>query len=374
MLYPRFADWHKSSTSLLASGPVRPQEPGYGPIADPSSSGQVEEQITRYLARVLRISNIRCAGEPQELADGWETHTYRFRLHPDDALPARFCGPLIVRIYPGREGVGRARREHEVQRLVHRLGYPVPEPLLLVDSVRYFGGPFLVRSDAHGPTLLQALMDRPWQIWSAPGRMAGIHARMHRLPVPHFPSSAEPFLHRRLRKLRDLIEKHDLPAMKPGLDWLRRCRPAEPRNVSLLHLDFHPLNIIRTAAELVVLDWSEADVGDPHADVATTLMMMECMPLPRWMPLHLPRVAVGRWLLIRGYLRAYGRHRELDPNTLRYYRALAAFHRLCRYGQWLCAGPLTTGNKPSSLQYLTQAHCQTLERYFHKWTGVRIAL
>ena len=45
-----------------------------------------------------------------------------------------------------------------------------------------------------------------------------------------------------------------------------------------------------------VLDWSEADLGDPHADVATSLMLMRCCSAKEpnaWERLTLP---LARWL------------------------------------------------------------------------------
>jgi hypothetical protein len=64
--------------------------------------------------------------------------------------------------------------------------------------------------------------------------------------------------------------------LRPGLDWLSLHRPPPSRPASLLHLDWHPLNLIRgEGGGLTVLDWTEADVGDPHADLGTALMMIE---------------------------------------------------------------------------------------------------
>ena len=159
------------------------------------------------------------------------------------------------------------------------------------------------------------------------------------------------------------------------MQWLCDRRPAPPESASILHLDFHPLNLVcGPRPALVALDWTEADVGDVHADVATALMLMACCPVgqaTRWERLAVP---VGRWLLSRRYLRAYRRLATLDEGKLCYYRALAALRRLCRYGRWLRIGPEVTGSKPSSVQHLTPQHIRALQKYFHKWTGVAIDL
>ena len=54
----------------------------------------------------------------------------------------------------------------------------------------------------------------------------------------------------------------------------------DPISHDIIHLDFHPLNLIYTQdREQVVLDWNEADIGDCHADVGTTLEMLGRRPL-----------------------------------------------------------------------------------------------
>src|SRR5262249_25044866 len=65
-----------------------------------------------------------------------------------------------------------------------------------------------------------------------------------------------------------------------GLDWLCDNRPAASDSPSILHLDFHPVNIVvprdRSPA---VLDWSLVDVGDRHADVASTVILLRTAPV-----------------------------------------------------------------------------------------------
>ena len=78
-------------------------------------------------------------------------------------------------------------------------------------------------------------------------------------------------LDRHLETLRTAIARHDLTGLEHGLEWLKAKRPPEPAALSILHLDFHPLNlIVRPDGSLAVLDWTYADLGDPHADVATS--------------------------------------------------------------------------------------------------------
>jgi aminoglycoside phosphotransferase (APT) family kinase protein len=205
--------------------------------------------------------------------------------------------------------------------------------------------------------------------------MGRLHARLHDLPAEALPLAAGPFLPRRLDELRSLIREYDLAGLRPGLDWLSRHRPPPARQTSILHLDWHPMNLVRGAGGgLTVLDWTEADVGDPHADVATTLMIIECLPHPARGLWGRAAVPVGRWLTRRGYLAAYRRERPLDARRLTYFRAWAALRRLAVYGRWLCAGPASTGCKPSSVHNLRPAHRRDLCRYFERFTGTAVRL
>jgi Ser/Thr protein kinase RdoA (MazF antagonist) len=182
-------------------------------------------------------------------------------------------------------------------------------------------------------------------------------------------------LTRRLDGLAQVIERYDLIGLRPGLDWLLAHEPLPVASPRILHLDFHPMNLMAAPGRpLVVLDWSEADVGDPHADVATTLMILKCLSAEESTLYDRLLVGVGRVLFRRWYLRAYRRRRPLDRDKLAYYRAWAAFGRLCRYGLWLHEGPGATGSKPSSLRHLSPGHVRTLEDYFRRWSGVAVRL
>jgi aminoglycoside phosphotransferase (APT) family kinase protein len=205
--------------------------------------------------------------------------------------------------------------------------------------------------------------------------MAALHARLHARPADGFPAPAGSLLARRLGLMEEAVRQLDLPGLKPGLDWLCAHQPAPPERPSILHLDFHPFNLLQTpGGPLVVLDWNEADVGDYHADVAVTLTLLACFPLRPSFFLQAPVLWVGRHLLHWQYLLGYRLHRPLDPGKLAYYRGLAALHRICSYATWLRAGARASGYKPSSRWQLCPSHLQRLLTYFRQWTGVSVNL
>jgi hypothetical protein len=226
-----------------------------------------------------------------------------------------------------------------------------------------------------GKSLLQFLLDHPMSIWSLPKRMADLQARLNTLPVLNFPAPTEPHLPRSLREFARIVRNCRFHDMTAALDWLKAQQPAPPSAPCIVHLDFHPLNLLVEEGEFrAVLDWSDATVGDYHADVAATLLLLDASPvkLARWRDwlASLP----GRGIMRRRYLHQYASWLPLDDKKLRYYRAWAAFRRLVTWRQWLHLGPQGTGVKASTASNITPRRLHFLARYFETYSGVAIRL
>jgi aminoglycoside phosphotransferase (APT) family kinase protein len=328
-----------------------------------------------YLQARLGLSDLEYLEPPTQITVGWEQYIYRFRLRPTAGLPPEFADRLVLRVYSSIEGRPWARQEFAALKAAHALGYPVPRLLALEESGEPFGGPFLLMECVPGHTLLDELTARPWRIWDLPDMLAEAHARLHQLPPDGFPHAPEPFLERRLEEMRATIRDFELYGMRSGLDWLARHRPAPPATPRIIHLDFHPINVLVDEGRFrAVLDWNDSDVGDPHADVAVTLLLIRSAPVDvpaLWHRLISPLV---RLMLRRRYLRAYRRRLPLDPDRLAYYFAWAAFRRLLRWDMWLHATPRVTGSKPSAMRYLCPEQVNFVRDSFHRWAGVAVRL
>jgi aminoglycoside/choline kinase family phosphotransferase len=137
-------------------------------------------------------------------------------------------GGRVLRRYRHGTG-GLVEREALVMRHLAAHGYPVP-------AVHDAAGTDLVMERLDGHTMLTDLERRPWRL----GRHARLWAELHRrlATVP----------------LGDLAT-HGVP---------ERFGPPE----SVLHLDFHPDNIMLTPSGPVVFDWTNATLGPAAADVA----------------------------------------------------------------------------------------------------------
>jgi aminoglycoside phosphotransferase (APT) family kinase protein len=182
---------------------------------------------------------------------------------------------------------------------------------------------------------------------------------------------AGPFLARQLDELRRTSRTYDLDGLMAGLRWLEDRRPPESNSPCLLHLDFHPVNLIaRADGECCVLDWSEADVGDRHADLAMTTLLLSYAPVERLRTHERLIAPLSRWFLGRRYRIVYGRGAPIDRDRLRYYFAWACLRRLTTYGAWLRAGPQCNGSKPAALGRVTPRHVGELAGCFAQLSGI----
>jgi aminoglycoside phosphotransferase (APT) family kinase protein len=88
-------------------------------------------------------------------------------------------------------------------------------------------------------------------------------------------------------------------------DALRDClRAAARRPDVLLHLDFHPMNVLVADGRVsAVLDWANARAGDPRADLARTASILRFAPLDAGVPRSLENLV--RRLFSAGWRRGY---------------------------------------------------------------------
>jgi aminoglycoside phosphotransferase (APT) family kinase protein len=372
---------HQSALGAMSTalrGHAHPKRWAWHPPApkqsDVSDCPDVAAALLSYLNSRF-AADVQYKQEPTPVPDGWETYIYQFELEPNDELPTEFRGPLTLRMYAGCEGIPRGRKEFAVQRRLEQAGYPVPAPVCWEEDCTVLGGPFQIMEQVPGPTMLERMIYRPWALLPIANHMATIQARLHKLPVYFFPASGRPLLERSLDDLQCSIDQYELEWLRPGLDWLRTHPPAPPWTRSILHLDFHPLNLIhRCGSPPVVLDWDSADVGDPHADIATTIMLIRCAPNEGKNGWERFMIGLGRDMVEFFYLCCLRRHMVLDEAKLAYYEAWAVLRRLCRYERLLKIGPEVVGTKPSFTRHVRRDHVDTLCRHFGRVTGVRIRM
>jgi aminoglycoside phosphotransferase (APT) family kinase protein len=145
-------------------------------------------------------------------------------------------------------------------------GYPVPAVDQISDD-----GTDLVMERVDGPSMFDALSQRPWTVRHQGRLLADLHQRLHEIPAP---------------------------------DWVQDAPFGTGDR--LLHLDLHPLNVILSSKGPVVIDWPNARRGDGNSDVALTWILLSAggVPTGRVKAALLGR---GRQLLINGLLAPFDR-------------------------------------------------------------------
>lgn len=206
-------------------------------------------------------------------------------------------------------------REAVALRAAQAAGAPVPA---LHEVGTYDGRSGIVMTRVRGKDMLSDLGRRPWLIVRVGAKLGRIHAQVHRASAPAELPSVKAYAEERVARLPAAQRDKVLALMRELPDGDRLC-----------HLDFHPGNVIRDGATMVVIDWSSAARGDPLADVAFTVLGLQGGAAPPGTALVTRVLApIGRGMIVRGYLRSYRRHAELERPRLSRWRVVAAGVRL----------------------------------------------
>ncbi len=154
------------------------------------------------------------------------------------------------------------QRETQTIRAAIACGLPVPD--VRVEGV-WNERPAMLLAWCPGETLLAAIQRQPWRVWAFGAVFGRMQARIHAVTAPES-----------LQGTPDA-----------WLDWvgpldarlLDRLRATATSTDALLHLDYHPLNVMTDGGHITgVLDWPNARAGDPRADLARTAVLLHFRP------------------------------------------------------------------------------------------------
>jgi aminoglycoside phosphotransferase (APT) family kinase protein len=165
-------------------------------------------------------------------------------------------GVHALRVFPpGDDDV--CEREAAVMEFVSSAGYPAP-------SVHVRGSwrshPALLLSWIPGEPVAVAVMRQPERVAEIGVEFGRTQARLHAL-------AAKPAVLESRASWINWSGPHDARLV----EYLQR----EQRSRFLIHLDFHVLNVMLDGERISgVLDWVNAHLGDPRADVARTVAIL----------------------------------------------------------------------------------------------------
>lgn len=163
-----------------------------------------------------------------------------------------------------------------------------------VEQIR--GRAAIVFERVDGPSMWQAMCTRGADLTRLTAQFAQVHRSIQRSGLPtNVPDMAQ-------RLSAKIGEAGALPSddRRRGQAMVEQLS----RGAALLHGDFHPGNVLMSKDGPVVIDWFDAAIGHPIADVVRTSILLR--PRVGAAPAHLPGASVELLdRLHRGYLAAF---------------------------------------------------------------------
>ena len=207
--------------------------------------------------QALAVLGYGQTSEPRRIKGGWDTLLWRFQT-PDGRQHS-----LRIYFLPGREAM--AERERIALETCAGSGLPAPR----VETVDEFEGlPAMVLSWCPGYPILSFVERKPWALLRLSRLFGRTQAQLHAMapPAEFVATAPEDWICRLPPQYVDLANH----ASSLGL-----------RTDALIHMDFHPLNIISDGQTVTgIVDWSGAAAGDPRADLARTDITLRTAPVP----------------------------------------------------------------------------------------------
>jgi aminoglycoside phosphotransferase (APT) family kinase protein len=231
------------------------------------------------------------------------------------------------------------------------------------------GLPLIIMTRVPGRAMLERISSNPLSARRLLAQMAQLHVVLHRLPVAACPLSTDrPLIDRQLEAVGQRIARQQLQELSGGFDRLNRFKGiVREEQATLCHGDFHPLNlVVDNSGRLVVLDWSDAALGDRHHDVARTVTLLSFAYIAAQSTFERVLLRTVSGLLRSWYFRPYNRALPVDCRRLHYWEAFHAFRGLLQLYELDFDRPETLGSNPEAVRRLPRSIRHDVRRYFER--------
>lgn len=156
-----------------------------------------------------------------------------------------------------------AQIEADFTASVRALGVFAPE---VRDVIEVDGRPAVVFERIDGPSMWQRMLDAPNDARALTQEMVAVQKAIHAAGAP----DGLPSLTERLGLKIGTANELEPSERDAALQLLSSL----PSGAALLHGDFHPGNVLLSASGPIVIDWFDAAVGHPTADIARTSLLV----------------------------------------------------------------------------------------------------
>jgi len=177
-------------------------------------------------------------------------------------------GRVIKLFYKSTSGM--AEREFEATRIAYQCGLPVPS---VDDIITLDGRCGIVMERVDGPSMEDYMKSSPPSFFDCARALAELHAKIHSCETVGI-RSLDGVVERAIERDSDW----PVPVKEATLDCIRHL----PQGNAICHWDFHSGNIIISEHGPVIIDWSEAVLGNALADVAMTWLLFRVCSIPPW--------------------------------------------------------------------------------------------
>lgn len=221
----------------------------------------------------------------------------------------------ILKLFHTWFDLGNIEYEQAIARAVHASGVKAPAVGGIVQTNGRNG---LIYERVTGDSMMDLIHRKPWRVLAYARILAHIHAQMHACKfsadVPDQRSRLENKIH------------HAGALSASNKTLLLEALASLPGGDRVCHGDFHPANVLMDDKEQTVIDWIDASVGNPLADVARTSILALGAAETSQTPTLFMKVFTK--LLHSAYLKQYFRLRPGGENEYRRWLPIIAGARL----------------------------------------------
>jgi len=329
----------------------------------------IQKKLLKFCENVFPTrKNIR-ATDIARISDGWENEVYSFIMEYEESRK-KSLDSLILRIYQGDNTQNKAKREFYGMKRLRELGYPVPQVMALALEESPFGSPAVVMEKING-RLMGRVIDEAYN--EKREELINIFCMMlvnlHSLDWKTFakgqPSydnlapftSTDPIL----EMVNRYIEVFQAYEYIPILKWLEdRKSEVSRERPSIIHLDYHPNNIIlRDDEKAFVIDWTNIDIADFRIDLAWTILLTSTYGNPE-----------ARDIVFNRYQHIADR----EVKNFEYFEVITALRRLFSISVSITQGANKMGMRPQAVEMMKWdvKHIKNVYTFLLDRTGISI--
>lgn len=156
-----------------------------------------------------------------------------------------------------------AEIEADLSTAVHGHGLPAPavKDVIVVD-----GRTCVVFDRVHGPSMWQRMLEDPAQAEQLVAEMVAVQRMIHASGIPEAIPDLSSRLHSKVFACSAISGDERVEAERLVTDL--------PRGAALLHGDLHPGNVLLGPDGPMVIDWFDASIGHPVADVVRSSLLL----------------------------------------------------------------------------------------------------